>query len=385
MSLRIDFVITELMVGGAERCLTELACGLAAGGDRVRVFSLGKLPGEDRGQLLDRLAAADIPVASGQARGLASLPSCLRRLRRWLAEDPSDLCQTFLFHANVLGAWAARQTGIPRCVGGLRVAEPNWRRSLIERAAVRRMDRLVCVSRAVASFATERLGADPARISVIPNGVDVTRFDAAEPFRWDRLGWPADAAVSLFVGRLHPQKGLERLQRHVDRLAPPDSNRKLLLVGDGPLAEPLAEWCRQLGGDRVRLLGWQSDAAPLMKACRLLVLPSHYEGMPNVVLETMACGRPVVCSRVEGSDELLAHDLERQSFPPHDDGAMADRAARLLDDPQLADAIGRANRLQVAERFSLSAMVEAYREVYRDLVVRREETGRTGAGSTDGA
>ncbi len=372
--MRIDLVITELFVGGAERCLTELATGLVQAGDEVRVFSLGKLPTGQQGELVDRLHQAGIEVATGDAGSALHGPRTYHRLKRWLSGKPADVCQTFMYHANVLGTFAARSAGVATCVGGLRVAEHRPVRGIIERAAVGRMQSLVCVSHAVKQFAIDRLGCEKKRVVTIANGVDVERFDSATPFDWNQIGWPADSIVTLFVGRLHPQKGMELLQRQIDSIAPAGTNRRLLLVGDGPLQGGLRRWADAIGDDRVGLLPWQADVAPLMKACRLLVLPSHYEGMPNVVLEAMAAGRPVVCSRVEGSEELLSHALATQGFAAGDDGAMKKLVEPFLDDELLCEEVGRGNRSRVQSDFSIPAMIEAYRTHYCDLLaVRRLE------------
>jgi glycosyltransferase involved in cell wall biosynthesis len=170
------------------------------------------------------------------------------------------------------------------------------------------------------------------------------------------------------VGRLHPQKGIELLQSQIDCIAPKGSNRRLLLVGSGPLRNQLQKWADQIGSQRVLLLPWQSDIAPLMRACRLLILPSRYEGMPNVVLEAMAAARPVVCSRVEGSEELLSHALSQQSFPVGDGAAMTNLAEAFLSDEMIADQIGSDNQARVRNDFSISAMVDAYRSHYRSLL-----------------
>ncbi len=366
--MRVDFVITELFVGGAERCLTELAIGLAESGDKVRVFSLGGLPVGERSELVRRLQQANIPLVSGQADSALKFATAYRRLQSWFAESPPDICQTFMHHANVLGTYAARSSGVQIRVGGLRVAESRPFRCWIERGAVKQMQSLVCVSGAVETFAVDSLRCDRTLVRVIPNGVDVSKFATAPPFQWPRIGWPSEAVVTLFVGRLHPQKGIDLLQRQVDRLAPVDTNRRLLLVGDGPLRAELERWTASIGDDRVKLLPWQTDVAALIRAARLLILPSRYEGMPNVVLEAMASRRPVVSSRVQGSQELLSHSLDLQSFPPGDDVAMQQLAEAFLSDAVLCDDVGSENQSRVRNDFSIPAMVDAYRSHYRDLL-----------------
>ncbi len=207
--MRIDFLITELFVGGAEKCLTELAVAMAAGGDQVRVFSIGSLPDGERGRLVERLREAEIPVESLEAESVWAYRSAFRSLREHFWADPPEVVQTFLHHANVLGMHAATAAGIPVRVAGVRVAQPRPIRTQIERIALRRADSVVCVSRAVERFATSRLGCRQGSTIVIPNGIDVARFASAVPMPWSQLGWPSDSQVCLFLGRLDHQKGIE--------------------------------------------------------------------------------------------------------------------------------------------------------------------------------
>ncbi|HEY2147093.1 MAG TPA: glycosyltransferase, partial [Pirellulales bacterium] len=128
--LHVAFCITELDVGGAERCLVELATRLDRTRFKTSVACLAQWPRGARGALADQLDAAGVPVCYFDARGISSAARVLRQLRRhWQASRP-DIVQTFLFHANVIGAIAARRAAVPRIVTGLRVAEPHrrWRR-----------------------------------------------------------------------------------------------------------------------------------------------------------------------------------------------------------------------------------------------------------------
>lgn len=371
--MRIDFVITELFVGGAEQCLTEVACGLAGRGDDIRVFSLAPLPSGQQRALVKRLLDSGVQVVSGDAAGVRNVIGAKRKLTWFLDQSPPDLCQSFLFHANVLTAMAIqnRMHSI-RFVGGIRVAEDRWMRNQIERLAVTRMDGLVCVSESVRQFAIKQLAARTEIAITIPNAVEVSRFDrvpGADIFCTTSLGWPDSCDVILFVGRMHSQKGIDLIQRQIDQLVPVQSNRKLILVGDGPLAESVDAWCQSVGPDRVCRLPWQSDVAPLIRRCQMLILPSRYEGMPNVVMEAMAAGRPVVCSRVEGTAELLGDDPQ-QTFDTGDETKMVQIVNRLFDQRETAAAIGAANQDRMRREFSVPAMVNAYRDYYERLVHR---------------
>ncbi len=372
--MRIDFAITELYPGGAERCLTEVAIGLAGTGEFVRVFSLASLPpaGPQRA-LVDRLENAGVPVASGGADRPLQFLKARKLMRRWLEESKPDVFQSFLYHANVLGTSVAGNVGVNVRVGGLRVAEAKRVRCWIEGRAIAQMDSLVCVSEAVKEFALNKLACHPSRVKVIGNAVDVTKFSTAKPVVWDEIGWPVDSIVTLFVGRLHPQKGIDLLREQIDKIAPAETSKRLLIVGAGPLEEQLQAWSKEVGDDRVKVLPWQSEIAPLMKAARVLVLPSLYEGMPNVVLEAMACGTPVVCSRVEGSKELLAHDDGQQGFDVGDGGKMAELVNAFLADQHFSEQTGQQNQARVRNEFSIPTMIDAYRSLYRSLVSRTDQ------------
>ena len=351
--------------------MTELALGLKERGDQVRVFSLGRLPQGEQDILVRRLQMAGVSVETGQADSIFAPYRALRKLGDWFKQARPDVCQTFLHHANVLGTLAAKTADVPVRVGGIRVAEPRPIRCYLERLAVRRMHSVVCVSKAVQDFASQRIGCGPGKSVVIPNAVDVSRFDEASPFRWSKIGWPDDALVALYVGRLHRQKGLELIQHQIDTIAPSGSNRRLLLVGRGPLEKSLQQWASRIGHDRVQLMNWQADVAPLMRGCRLLLLPSRYEGMPNVVLEAMAASRPVVSSRVQGTQELLEHAAETQGFTPGDGPAMSHLVNNFMSSDELCLQTGAKNRSRVLSDFSVSAMVDAYRSHYRSLMKRR--------------
>lgn len=364
--LRVDFVATELAVGGAERCLTAVAVGLKRRGHRIRVFSLGPLPKPPRDGLVAALQEARIPLVSVEASYVALAPLALNRLRRGLARDRADVVQSFLFHANVIGLAAASLAGVPTRIAGIRVAERRPRRLWLERQVVGRSQMAVCVSQAVADFAMQQLAVTPERLRVIPNAVDVTRFASAAPTPLSLHGIPADAEVLLFVGRLDDQKNLPRLAEVAKRVLPKHPHRHLVLVGDGPLRNKWLEWTADLPSDRIHLVGWQADVAGWMAAARLLLLTSDYEGMPNVILEAMAAGLPVVATPVEGVGELLGPEASGQQVS-RDATQLAAAAVRWLDEPAAAQQQGRRNAQRAAEVFSLDVMIQRYEQLYRSL------------------
>jgi glycosyltransferase involved in cell wall biosynthesis len=367
--IRIALCITDLEVGGAERCLAELAARL----DRLRfepvVYSLAPPPAEDRRQCVARIEGAGVPIVHLGARSAWSFLPTLAELRRQLAAQRPQLIQTFLFHANVLGRMAARRAGVSRVVCGVRVAEQRSRWHLWGDWATRRLvDRYVCVSQAVARFAQTEGGLPESQLVVIPNGIDVDQYPAPSVSLAD-LGIPAARGVVTYVGRLDRQKDVLWLLQAAPRFLAEAAGIHLLIVGTGPEEDELRRFAGQMGlGDRVHFTGFRSDVPAILGASRLLVLPSRWEGMPNVVLEAMASRLPVVASDVEGVRELLGEAAEAQVVRHGDSGDLGSKIVRLLNDRDLAAELGQANRLRAEEAFSVDRMVGEYETLWMSLV-----------------
>ena len=298
---QLAFCITELDPGGAERALVQLVTRL----DRSRwspvVYCLSA-----GGALVDDLESSGVPVVCLGARGLRSL-LVLPRLVLLLRKQRPVLLQTFLYHANILGRVAGRLAGVRHIVSGIRVAEKRSRfRLWVDRLTDCCVERHVCVSHAVERFSIEQGKLPAHKVVVIPNGVEAELFQSAKPADLSELGIPPSSRTLLFVGRLDRQKGPFDLLHAFQKLTRHHGDLHVLMVGDGPLRSELERELDECGlRSRFHLVGRRNDIPRLMKAADCLVLPSYWEGMPNVVLEAMAAGLPVVATRVEGSTELL--------------------------------------------------------------------------------
>lgn len=366
--MKVNFLITELRTGGAERCLTELAIGLKARGDQVSVMSLMPFPHGTRDELVEQLRAADVALFSANARGFRSLPRATRLVRNWLTTDLPDCLQTFLFHANVIGATAARRAGVLRVVGGVRVADPNRLRSLLEYRAIRRMQALVCVSQSVENFVRRNIEPPKdVRLLTIPNGVRPEKFENASSIDWRTHQLSEGGRVILFLGRLHRQKGLDLLLDVAPTLLRLHPDWRLVIVGEGPLQNAVKRTIQQLPKGQACLLPWQKDVASLYSSADIVIMPSRYEGMPNVILEAMAAGRCVVAADVEGVGELLGSAANLQTFPPGDRGTMVERLNTLLSREDLTD-LGEKNRRRAEHEFSVDKMIDRYRQLYSQLI-----------------
>jgi glycosyltransferase involved in cell wall biosynthesis len=273
------------------------------------------------------------------------------------------LVQTFLFHANVVGTKAALTAGVPHVFAGMRVADPRKWRLAVERWGTSRAERFVCVSQNVAE-AYRWAGFDSEKLVVIPNGVDLARFDSAANLDANPLGLAKDRRAILFVGRLDKQKGLDRFFHELPAIFRALPQHDLVLVGSGPLKDSLARLAARLRiADRVQFLGWQPDATSLISAADILVLPSRWEGMPNVVLEAMAAGKPVVATQAEGTVELLGIAAIEQTAAVGNWRGLRERLLEIAQNPQLSADLGQRNRSRAAQ-FSIHAMVQRYERLY---------------------
>jgi glycosyltransferase involved in cell wall biosynthesis len=361
---RIAFCITDLDAGGAERALVQIVTRL----DRSRwepfVFCLS---GE--GELAAVLRDAGIAVVCFGANKRHRL-RVVWRLSRRLATLRPTILQTFLYHANIAGRLAGRAARVPLIVSGIRVAEKrSGFRLWLDRATDWMVTRHVCVSQDVAAFSAARGGLPVSKISVIPNGVDAARLAEAPPADLAQFGIPPGSRTLLFVGRLDPQKGPFVLLAAVKDALGRHADLHVLLAGDGPLGEKLRAWvAKENLPSRVHFAGRRNDVPSLLRAADLFVLPSLWEGLPNVVLEAMAVGVPVVASRVEGVSDLLVDGRTGLIVPPNSAAPLANAIEQILADPVQARKMSRSAQHFVQESFAWQHVIDQYEQLYRELL-----------------
>jgi len=206
------------------------------------------------------------------------------------------------------------------------------------RRAIRRADRLVAVSNALRDLAV-RLGADDARIRVIGNGVDLEKFHPVDKLdARSELGLPANAKVLISVGGLVERKGFHRVIASIPVLLRRHPDLHYLVVGaagpEGDFSSFLFKQVEELElGDRVHFLGsWPPERMKIpLSAADVFVLATRYEGWANVFLEAMACGLPVVTTRVGGNEQVVSRAALGSLVPFGDAGALIDALDRALD------------------------------------------------------
>lgn len=363
-------------LGGAERVLLDVLPRL----DRARIEPI--LAASPEGELLDRARALGIEVAplrldeaartlSREAWGAGPLAFAWQargylqeamRLAALLRERRVDVVHTNTLKAHVLGSLAARLAGRPLVwhMHDLPSTRGDTRNLLDHMARLARPD-VVAVSAAVAADLSPAMRA---RTRVVHNGLDLAAFDRAAAVPGPPLPLPpGDGPVVGAMSYLIPWKGHEVFLRAAQRMLAVRPDLRLVIVG-----EPIFQWrderdrleaiARALGvADRVAFAGHREDAAAVLGAFDVFVVPSLFEPFGRVVIEAMAASRPVVASRAGGVPEIVLDGETGLLVPPGDDAALAEAVLALLGDEERARRLGAAGRRRVAEAFTLDAQV----------------------------
>jgi glycosyltransferase involved in cell wall biosynthesis len=199
---------------------------------------------------------------------------------------------------------------------------------------------------------------------LIPNGVDLARFTPTG----NDISRELRSQTVICTARLSYQKGIDVLLQAWNLVCKELPEALLIIAGTGPMQTQLAYLARALGiEERVEFVGLQSDVASLLHKAGIATLPSRWEGMPNAVLEAMACGIPCVATRVSGSEDIIEHGVNGLLVEPEDYQELAQALLLLLCDPELARKYGEAARGTVEQNYSLEHLTDVYLELYRQM------------------
>jgi len=367
-------VIHALGVGGAEvlvdkmlrslnddfRCVVAVLDEIGEIGERLQqdgftVKHLHRHPGIDRG--------------------------CAKRLRKFADEEDAEI-----LHAHQYTPFF--QAMLSRGLFGTRPVVftehgrhfpdlPSRKRLIVNRLMLRSCDRLFGCGGAVRQALIDNEGLPESRVEVIYNGVDLASpgkptLGARERIRGE-FNFAATDFVTVLVARLHSLKDHQTALRAVDAARKQIPGLRLLLAGDGDERAAIEETIRKRGLEEcVRLAGTRKDIADLLAASDVFLMSSISEGIPLTVIEAMAARRPVVSTAVGGLPELVEHGVTGFLAPSGDDRLLAAALVELYRRPELRNQMADAALKRAWETFSLDGMLDSYRDVYRDVLGRRE-------------
>ncbi len=363
--------------GGSERQMWNLLRGIDRRSFAPHLYLLYR-----QGPLLAELPA-DVAVEDFWSRHRQ--PRCrwpgrihgwqVRDLANLLRREAIDVVYERLFHMAMIAGPATRRAGVKR-VANI-VSPPRndvvrsevkfaWLKRRLLARSYRQADRLLAVSRGAAEDASAYYRIALSRFEVVWNPVDIERIERLQQEPWTGLPLEPGCFHVVAIGRLSHEKGhATLLQAAAQAVRTGELPLQLHLVGEGPLAEGLRRQAAVLDiADRVHFHGYLSNPFPLLQRMHLMVLPSRYEGLPNVLLEAMACGVPSLVTDCPGGIREATNDGRWCQLTPVDD---AERMAGYLRErwqrPQpWLERLGPA-RQQVLEHHSYRAWLQRMQEI----------------------
>lgn len=375
--IRVLLLVSSLERGGAERQVVQLANHLPAAGFDVHVCSLSpEVPLAT--ELLDR---SRLHIVEKHWRFDAGVvPQVVTLMRRLQAQ----VVHGFLFDAELAARLAARAGGAAVVVASER--NTDYRRPLLHALALRltrsRADVMIANSWAGKRFNMRDLGLPADGIRVVHNGIDVGQFRPRERMRVRReLGIAPDQPVIGMVASFKRQKNHGLFFRVARRLLARFPDARFLCVGEplrdnlqgaGDYHAEMRSLVRELGLlGLVLFLGQRADMPDVYSACDATVLTSTREGTPNVLLESLGCGVPVVATNVADNAYVVPEGRAGYIVPLGDEPLLAERVAVLLADAQLRAEMGRYGRQWVEREFSIAALVRKTARVYVECLRRK--------------
>ncbi len=409
--IKIAHIITRLELGGAQQN-TLYCCGhhdrrkydviliAGSGGYLDRLISG---PGFSRGQA-EYLAGDHAPAKwrpegsslDGEAQKIKDcrtylIPEllhpiqpvwdflALQRITEILKSEKVDLVHTHSSKAGILGRWAAKRAGVPHIihtVHGWGFYEGQFfpvRRlyQALERWAAKFTDILITVSGENKNTGLKAGIGREEQYRVIHSGIDPKRYTLSRPaaLKARKLLGSARRPAVLVLSNFKSQKSPLDVVRVAGLLVKEMPDVLFLWAGDGELRGEVENLIRENKlENNFKLLGWREDVAELLAASDVLLLTSLYEGLPRVVLQAMAAGKPVVATSVSGTPEAVKDGKTGYLHAPHDAEGMAQSLQKILSKGKLAVRMGTAGRQALKGTFLIQKMLQEIEKIYRELV-----------------
>ena len=363
-------VIATLVISGAEGQLFELVRRMDKGKYSIIVCVL-----RERGYYAQKLEELGIKVVELRKNKRLDL-GMFFKLVRLMKVEKIDLVHTYMFTSNTWGRFAALLAGVPIIIAGERGAA-RWKSKfylLIDRVLARFSDKIMANSNGVVDFYVSESGISRDKFLVVHNGVDVDKFRRQQISLKikQELNIPQGNAVIGTIGRLMAQKGYKFFLMAAKLIQQRFPSVNFLIVGEGLELEELRSLSHKLEiADNVIFAGFRDDIPEILSIFDIFVSSSLYEGLPNVVLEAMASGLPVVATNVEGSSEVVIDGKTGFLVPAKNYMILAEKVLFFLENVDLARKMGQMGKERVEKEFSFDKMVREMCSFYDEISHKR--------------
>lgn len=367
--IRVCFFIDSLVKGGAQRQLLELATNLS----RIR-FEVYILIYHNINQFSEDLSRSGIPVVLIEKRKKFDL-FFLWKLYRFFLFDQPDIVQSYLNTANFWARIAGKFAGVPRIITSERNIDIQYSRlrMLIEKLIHPLSDLIVVNAQSIKDLLINRLYISKSKVKVIYNGVNLFRFqnvssDAILSFR-NRYNLNNNDFVVVLPGRIQVQKNHDCLIRAIIELKSLSRGWKIVFVGnenDTQLKVKLLNLIKYFKLEQQFIFaGMQNDMAVVYAVADVVVLPSLWEGFPNVLLEAMSAGRVVVASNISDNAQIISHGVNGFLFDSNDYVELSSFLFQLFRmSAYERHEMGDLGRIVVSEKYSLEKFIKSYESIY---------------------
>jgi glycosyltransferase involved in cell wall biosynthesis len=366
---RLLFTIPTLEAGGAEQTLIRLINCL----DKKN-YDILLAVFEDKMECARDLGSTVEIVCLNKKRGRWDFFNLILRLRRLIVSFKPDAVVSFLAYANIIAVIA---TLLPKRLSRVIISERSYPRTylplsrlknirrILMKQTYRKADKIVAVSRSIKKALEEDFGVQSQKTVCIYNPVSFEdiRSKSEEGVRHPLL--KDKNKVVLSVGRLEHEKRFDRLLRVFSSVREEHENARLIILGKGTLQRPLQNLAHQLNIDKwVDFVGYKSNPYAWISKADVFVLSSDREGLPNAILEAMACGVPVVATDcLSGPGEIITHSMNGLLVHPMDERALAQSISNVLQNRALHKKLSEQG-MKRATDFALEKIVPQYEQLF---------------------
>jgi glycosyltransferase involved in cell wall biosynthesis len=367
--------------GGPDKTILNSPRFLARRGYRCVCVYLRSPSDSGFAVLGERAAGADAPLEAVDDYGVKDL-GIVSRIRQLIHQYQPAIWHGHDYKSNLLGLVLRRQHPMQLITTVHGWVQQTWKTPLyyaIDRQCLKRYDRVICVSQDLYDDC-RRIGIKNECLSLIENAIAIDDYElnlSREQAR-ERLGLPLNPFLVVAVGRLSQEKGFDLLIQAVTMLIRAGQDVTLAIAGEGSDRTELERCIAESGcGDRIRLLGFVSDPRIVYRAADAYVLSSRREGLPNVVLEAMVMGVPVLATRVAGMPALIQNGSNGRLISPESVDELVSGLTRLLGDEDERARLATAGRATVESKFSFKHRMDKIVSVYQSLgYTQRPPTNR---------
>jgi len=368
MKTKIIIVIDHLGLGGAQQQVLEYLKYADRNQYDIRIVNLDA----SYNFLGDKMSELGFGVISISHRGFFNFGTIIKLTRLFKKEKP-DIVHTYLLTADCYGRLAAWLAGIKCIISSVRNIDcwKKWHHMYVDRLLARVTREVVINADIIRSFLMEKEGIPDKKITRIYNGIDLRRFEGLRGRRELRTEFniPNDALIVGMVSRFSAQKDYKTFLKAAENILNKRDDVYFLAVGEGALREELEREVKSRKcGEKIIFTGLRRDVPHVMGMMDVGVLSTNYEGCPNVVLEYMACSKPVVATNVDGCPELIVEGKTGFLVPSADPAALAESLLKLLEDKFLREKMGAAGRARIENEFTSERLAGNIEALYASLI-----------------